>query len=287
MTAVGTSDVLRTPRFGRRRARGRSPYTVFLIVLCGALVLTALLGPLLAPYPPDATNILAASLPPSLAHPLGTDSLGRDLLSRLLWGAQISYAAAALIVVISIVLGIVIALVSSWFGGVVDATASGVLNVFIAIPGMLVAIIAVTILGPGFWAPVLAMAFASAPYAARILRGTAQQERHKAYVEALGLSGISTLRINGHILRGVSPIILAQTTFGFGVALLEFGALSFVGLGIQPPTAEWGAMVIAGRTEMLAGDPQQTLSAGAMIVISVVAFTLLGERLQATLGVGR
>jgi len=284
MSSVGTTQALRVPRFGRRRLGRRSFYTVFLLALCAVLLLVALLGPFLAPYAPDAADILAANQGPSTAHLIGTDSLGRDVLSRLLWGAQLSYAAAALIVVISIILGTSIALTSAWFGGAVDAASAGVLNVFIAIPGMLVAIIAVTILGPGFWAPVVAMALASAPYAARVLRSTAIQERHKAYIEALALSGVSTARINGHILRGISPIVLAQTTFGFGVALLEFGALSFVGLGVQPPTAEWGAMVIAGRTEMLAGNPQQTTAAGVMIVISVVAFSLLGERLQRTLG---
>lgn len=287
MTVGGITSALRLPRLGRKRLRMADPYTMVLVTLCGLLLLIALLGPLIAPYPPDVTDILAANQPPSAGHLLGTDSLGRDILSRILWGAQISYSAAALIVLISIVLGTAVTLVSSWFGGAVDTATSGVLNVAIAVPSMLVAIITVTVLGAGFWAPVLAMAFASAPYVARVLRGTAHQERGKPYVEALALSGVSGPRINGHILRGISPIVLAQATFGFGVALLEFGALSFVGLGIQAPTAEWGAMVIAGRTELLAGNPQQTVAAGSMIVISVVAFTLLGERVQRSLGVGR
>ncbi|MEV4737508.1 ABC transporter permease [Microbacterium sp. LWO14-1.2] len=287
MTLAGITSALRIPRWSRTRLRALDPYTIFLIVLCGALIVMAVIGPLVAPYAPESTDLLAANQGPSPAHLLGTDSLGRDLLSRILWGAQISYAAALLIVCISVIIGTFLALLASWYGGFVDSATSSVLNVFIAIPGMIVAIIAVTVLGAGFWAPVLAMAFASSPYVARVIRGTALQERHRPYVEALALSGVSTVRINAHILRGVMPIVLAQATFGFSVALLEFGALSFVGLGVQPPTAEWGAMVIAGRTELLAGNPQQTTAAGVMIVLTVISFTLLGERLQRMLGASR
>jgi peptide/nickel transport system permease protein len=249
-----------------------------------ALLSVAILGPWIAPYPPDATDILAANQSPSPAHVLGTDSLGRDIFSRLLWGARISYAAAALIVVFSMLSGCALAVLSAWFGGAVDAGVGGTLNVMIAVPGILVALIAVTILGTGFWAPVIAMSIASAPYVARIIRSSALVERRKPYIEALTLSGVSSARINMHIVRGLSSLILAQATFSFGVALLEFGALSFIGLGIQAPTAEWGAMVVAGRSELLSGNMQQTFAAGAMIVISVVAFTLLGDRLARVVG---
>lgn len=268
----------------RPRRRVRDPYLLILMLVCAVLVILAIIGPWIAPYPPDATDILAANQGPSAAHLLGTDSLGRDILSRLLWGARVSYSAAALIVVFSMLAGCAIALLSAWFGGPVNLGVGGALNVMIAVPGILVALIAVTVLGTGFWAPVVAMSIASAPYVARLIRSSALVERRKPYIEALSISGISAARINIHIFRGLSTLILAQTTFGFGVALLEFGALSFIGLGIQAPTAEWGAMVVAGRSELLAGNMQQTLAAGAMIVISVVAFTLLGERMGRVLG---
>lgn len=281
---VTTPSTPRTPALTRSWVRVSDPYLLVLILVCATLLGIAILGPWLAPYPPDATDILAANQGPSPTHILGTDSLGRDIFSRLLWGARVSYAAAALIVVFSMVIGCAIALLSAWFGGPVDAGVGGALNVMIAVPGILVALIAVTILGTGFWAPVVAMSIASAPYVARIIRSSAVVERRKPYIEALTLSGVSSARINVHIVRGLSALILAQATFSFGVALLEFGALSFIGLGIQAPTAEWGAMVVAGRSELLSGNMQQTFAAGAMIVISVVAFTLLGDRLARVVG---
>lgn len=277
-TAVVTSPPTRSLR------RVRDPYLLALILVCAVLVILAIIGPWIAPYPPNATDVLAANQAPSPAHPMGTDSLGRDILSRLLWGARVSYSAAALIVVFSMLAGCAIALLSAWFGGPVNLGVGGALNVMIAVPGILVALIAVTVLGTGFWAPVIAMSIASAPYVARLIRSSALVERRKPYIEALSISGVSAVRINVHILRGLSTLILAQATFGFGVALLEFGALSFIGLGIQAPTAEWGAMVVAGRSELLAGNMQQTFAAGAMIVLSVVAFTLLGERMGRVLG---
>lgn len=280
MTVKGMTAVLRVPRFGDGRIANRDPYTALLVALASVLVGLALLGPVIAPYSPSATNVLEANVAPSLSHIMGTDSLGRDIFSRILWGARVSFAAALVIVAISLTLGTTIALFSAWIGGRFDLITNGFLNAALSVPGILVAIIAVTVLGAGFLAPVLAMAFASAPYVARVLRSVALQERSKPYIEALILSGIAPLRINLHVIRGILPIILAQATFGFGVALLEFGAMSFLGLGVQPPTAEWGAMVVAGRNELLAGHMQQTLCAGAMIVISVLVFSLLGERLM-------
>lgn len=276
------TSVLRLTQFqtSERSAKSRDIYTLVLLIVALGLIAMALFGPILAPYPPNQTDVLSANLGPSLQHLFGTDSLGRDIFSRILWGAQVSYSAALLIVLISIALGAIIAIASAWFGGRTDLAISGFLNVAIAVPAILVSIIAVTVIGSGFWAPVLAMAFASSPYVARVLRSAALQERNRSYVEALVISGVSPFRINLHILRGISPILLAQTTFGFGMGLLEFGGLSFLGLGVQAPTAEWGAMVIAGRSELLAGNFQQTFSAGFMIVVSVVVFTLLGERLS-------
>ena len=159
------------------------------------------------------------------------------------------------------------------------------LNVLFAIPGILIAVLAVAVFGSGFWSPVIALSIVYIPYVARIVRSAAVQERSRAYVEAAQLAGISSLRINVfHILRNVMPIVLAQATFGFGAALIDFGAISFLGLGVQAPQAEWGLMVSEGRSEILNGDLQVSLSAGIAIVITVVAFNVLGERLTSRMG---
>ncbi|GAB3616604.1 ABC transporter permease [Okibacterium endophyticum] len=272
----------------RSRLRMRDPLFVAVLAVCSALALIAAIGPYIAPYPPAQTDILASGEGPSAAHWLGTDSLGRDVLSRLLVGARLSFAGPGLVVLVSTTLGTALALAGAWFGGWFDSLLNKVLNVLFAIPGILVAVLAVAVFGVGFWAPVLALSLVYVPYIARVVRSAAIQERHKAYVEACELAGLSARRITSrHILGNVFPIVLAQATFGFGAALMDFGAISFLGLGVQPPAAEWGLMVSDGRSELLEGSFQQSVSAGLMIVITVVAFNMLGERISTRLGAAR
>lgn len=274
----------------RPRPRGTSvgPALTGLTVLCAALVLLAIVGPYIAPYPPDQTDILATSQSASPAHWLGTDSLGRDVLSRLLVGARLTFTAAFVITFVSTVLGSFLALYAAWEGGWVDSFLNKVLNVMFAIPGILIALLAVAVFGKGFWPPVIALALVYVPYFARIVRSAAIRERGRAYVEAGELAGLSAWRINlFHIFRNVLPLVLAQATFSFASSLVEFGAISFLGLGVQPPDAEWGLMVAEGRSELLAGNPQVSLSAGIMIVVTVVAFNLLGERISTRMAVTR
>jgi peptide/nickel transport system permease protein len=258
------------------------------LIVCSLLVLIAAFGPAVAPFDPDDTDILNSSSGPTASHLLGTDSLGRDILSRILHGARLSFLGPLIIVVISTTLGTVIALGAAWKGGMFEQAVDKVLSVMFAVPGILVAVIAVASFGAGFWAPVLALALVYIPYVARVVKSAALQERRRAYVEAFQLAGISAFRISvRHILRNVQPIILAQATINFGSSLIEFGALSFLGLGIPAPAPEWGAMVSAGRSELLSGHVEQTLAAGTMIVITVVAFNLLGDRISRRLGVSR
>ncbi len=283
-----TTLTVRTPALSLRRLRTIDPLLAVLVVVCGLLALLAAFGPFLTPYPPDQTDVLAASQGPSAQHLLGTDALGRDIVSRLMAGASLSFAGPLLIVSVSIVAGTALALVSAWHGGATDGLISRALNVVFAVPGILVAVIAVAIFGTGFWAPVLALSVVYIPYVARVVRAAAVEERKRAYIESLQLAGVSAMRINiAHILPNVSPIILAQATFGIGASLIDFGAISFLGLGVQPPVAEWGLMVAEGRSEMLEGAVQQSLSAGVLIVITVVAFNMLGERLTHHFGAAR
>jgi len=272
---------IRLPRqLGRNRWwQGDIFFTLSIAVLI-LVVATAVAGPLVAPYPPNLTDVLAANQSPSLAHLMGTDSLGRDVFSRLLHGARLSLLAPAIVVALSTTLGVTVALLAAWLGGWFEALVDRALNVVFAVPGLLVAIIAVAVFGPGFWPPVLALSLVYTPYVARVVKSAARQERRRPYVESLRLSGLSALQINvRHILRNIQPIVLAQATIGMGSALIEFGGLSFIGLGITAPTAEWGAMVGAGRSELLSGNLNQTIAAGTAIVLTVVAFNLLGDRI--------
>lgn len=262
--------------------------TVLVGALCTALVLLALVGPSLAPYSPEQTDILAASQGPSAQHLLGTDALGRDILSRLLTGARLSFAGPGLIVVVSTSVGAALAIVSAWHGGLIDKAMNRVLDIMFAVPGILVAVLAAAVFGSGFWAPVVSLSVVYIPYVARVVRSAAVRERHLPYVEACQLAGMRPFRIcSRHILRNVAPIALAQATIAFASALMDFAAISFLGLGVQPPASEWGLMVSDGRSELLDGAPMQSLSAGVMIVLTVVAFNVLGERVSRKIGGNR
>jgi peptide/nickel transport system permease protein len=259
--------------------------TLVVGTICSLLVVLAVLGPFLAPYPAAQTDILAASQGPTAQHLLGTDALGRDILSRLLHGARLSFAGPGLIVVVSTTLGTAIAIASSWRGGLVDKVITRVLDVMFAIPGILVAVLAAAVFGAGFWAPVVALSIVYVPYVARVVRSAAVRERRLPYVEACQLAGMNPLRIcSRHILRNVAPLALAQATIAFAGALMDFAAVSFLGLGVQPPSAEWGLMVSDGRSELLDGAPQQSIAAGVMVVLTVVAFNVLGERVSRSFG---
>ena len=266
---------------GKRNIRLPETLLVAIGIICLAIFVLAIIGPYIAPFGPDDTDILASGEGPSWAHWLGTDSLGRDILSRLLVGARLSVAGASMIVAVSTLLGVGLALASAWRGGIFDSTLTGALNILFAIPGLLIAIILSALIGAGFWAPVIALSVVYVPYIARVIRSAALQERQRAYVEACQIAGLSAWRINlRHIAPNIASIILAQATFTFGSALIDFGAISFLGLGVQPPQAEWGLMVSEGRSELLEGNYQLSLSAGLVIVITVIAFNVLGERIS-------
>lgn len=263
-----------------RRLRSADLVLVAAATVCVLLVLVALAAPLLAPYDPAQTDVLAAGQGPSAQHWLGTDSLGRDIYSRLLYGARLSLLGPALVVAFSTLAGTALAIASVWHGGWFDRAVTRLSDVLFAFPGLLFAVLAVALFGSGLTAPVTALAIAYTPYLTRIVRSVAQKERHLPYVEALTLAGLSGWRIcTRHLLPNLLPVIRAQAVISFGTALVELGAISFVGLGVQPPTTDWGLMIADGRTALLNGQPQAALAAGLMIIITVVAFNLLGERL--------
>jgi peptide/nickel transport system permease protein len=280
--------VLEAARERRRRLSSNNVLVIGCWVVIAVAVLLAAFGPLLAPHDPNAASLGNAYVGPGPGHPLGYDSQGRDLLSRLLTGARTSMAGPFLVVAMSMIAGSVLAVAAAWAGRWVDATISTVLDILFAFPAILLAVLAAAVFGAGLTAPTLALAIAYTPYIARVLRGAALRERARDYVAACEVQGLSAVAICArHLVPNLMPLIVAQATLTFGYAMVDFAAISFIGLGVQPPTADWGVMVASGQSGVLQGYPLESLTAGLCIVVVVVAVNLLGERLAADEGEGR
>jgi peptide/nickel transport system permease protein len=272
--------VIETVRRRRRRVAGNDTVAIACMVILAIAVLLALLGPLLAPHDPDASSFANAYVGPASGHPLGFDSQGRDLLSRLLVGARTSMLGPLLVVGISMVAGAAAAVIAAWRGGWTDSVISTCMDVLFAFPAILLAILAAAVFGAGLVAPTVALAIAYTPYIARVLRSAALRERSREYIAACEVQGLPAVAICArHLLPNLLGLITAQATLLFGYAMVDFAAISYIGLGIQPPQADWGVMVSTGQSGVLQGYPAESLSAGLGIVVVVVAVNLLGERL--------
>jgi ABC-type dipeptide/oligopeptide/nickel transport system permease subunit len=246
-----------------RRAAGWDPLVVVAAVVIGLIVLLAVFGPLLSPYDPNQLYVGPVSSRPSLAHLMGTDDLGRDILSRVLAGGAASVFAPFAVVVLSTVLGSTVGIASAWFGGWVDAVLTRVIEVIFAIPGLVLAILAVAMFGKGLTAPVIALSIAYLPIASRLVRAGARAELGKPYMAAL------------------LPAILAQATIGFGYAMLDLAAISFLGLGAPPPSSDWGVMIASGQPSLLTGAPEQSVFPALLVVLTVLSVNIVGARLIA------
>ncbi len=242
--------------------------------------IAAVFGPLLAPFNPDLPNLSLAWVGPVGGHLLGYDFQGRDVLSRLLAGAQSSMLGPLAVVILSMAAGAVLAVVAAWRRGAADAVISSGLDILFAFPGILLAVLATAIFGAGLTAAAIALSIAYMPYVARVLRGVALRERGQPYVAALEVQGSSATTIClRHIIPNMLPLIVAQATIMFGWAMVDLAAISFLGLGVQPPAPNWGVMISENQTGILQGYPLPALSAGVCIVAVVIAFNILGERL--------
>ncbi|WP_415953404.1 ABC transporter permease [Streptomyces sp. KLOTTS4A1] len=280
MTTTLAPAVHRRPGLRGLRLFGQGPLFAVSVAVLAVLVLVAVLAPLLSPYDPEALDLSASLVGTSGEHLLGTDQSGRDILSRLLHGARTGLLGPLLVVGASTLLGTVIGVVAAWRGGWADAVLSRSMDLVFAIPGLLLAILLVSVTGPGMTAPVIAMAVAYTPYAGRLVRGLARQEKARPYVEAYRVQGWSGWTVClRHLLPNIAPTVLAQSAINFGYALMDLAALSFLGFGVQPPAADWGAMINEGQGAVLQGAMLPALAPSVCIVLAVVAFGIVGEGL--------
>ncbi|MGW2767558.1 ABC transporter permease [Streptomyces sp. NPDC001275] len=277
-TAVPVTELRRRPGLRRLRVLGQGPLFTAAVLLLGVLVAVAVFAPLLAPYDLDALDLPATLAGSSTDHLLGADQSGRDVLSRLLYGARSGLLGPLLVVGLSTLLGILVGVVAAWRGGWVDAVLSRSMDLVFSFPGLLVAIMFVAVTGPGMTAPVVAMAVAYTPYVGRLVRSIARQEKARPYIESYLVQGWSgwTICVR-HLLPNIAPTVLAQSAINFGYALMDLAALSFLGFGVQPPTADWGAMINEGEGALLQGAMLPALAPSVCIVLAVVAFSIVGE----------
>ena len=239
----------------------------------------ALFGPLLAPDDPSLPNLSLAGVGPVGGHLFGYDFEGRDVASRLLAGAQTSML-GPLRRRDQRARGHADRGTAAWRRGASDAAISSGLNILFAFPGILLALLATAVFGAGLPVAVLALSIAYLPYVTSVLRGAALRERNQPYAAALEVQGSSATSIClRHLIPNIAPLILAQATILFGYAMVDLAAISFLGLGVQPPTANWGVMISENQVGILQGNPQPALAASVCIVAVVIAVNVLGERL--------
>ena len=252
-------------------------------IVATAIVLIALLAPLLAPYPADAvsaTHPLSVLLPPSMSHWFGTDQVGRDILSRVLYGARVSPLIAVFVILISCVIGIPLGLAAGYFGGVIDEVIMRVTDVFLAFPALLLALAFAAVLPPSLTSTTLAIAIAWWPWYTRLLRGQAASVAGRPYVESCRTLGISRRRIIfRHILPNAVTPLIVEISLDVGGVILTAAALSFLGLGAQDPTPDWGLMVSEGQSYFMTQWWLVTFP-GLAILITALAFNLLGDGLR-------
>jgi dipeptide transport system permease protein len=256
------------------------------LVIVIAVLSMAAFANVLALYPPDLTNNAVFLKPPawqaggSWAYPLGTDAIGRDILSRLIYGARLSLLIGIAVVAIAIVVGIALGLVAGFFRGVVEIAIMRLMDIILTLPSLLLAIVIVAILGPGLMNAMLAVVVVVLPHYVRITRAAVITETSKDYVTAARASGATKLRLMfSEVLPNCAAPLIVQASLGVSTAILDAAALGFLGLGAQPPASEWGTMLADAREFVLRAWWVVTFP-GLMILLTVLAFNLLGDGLR-------
>ena len=250
--------------------------TAILLLLTAA----ALFAPVIAPYDPLGQNLDQDLIPHSSEHWLGTDKLGRDILSRIIYGGRISLLVGITTVALSLAIGVVIGSLSGYFGGWIDQMLMRLVDILMAFPGILLAIAFTAVLGPGLDHVILALCLIGWTSYARLVRGEILSLRERDFIQAARSLGCRPKRIIlRHLLPNLLPPLLIQSTFGLAAAIVAEGSLSFLGLGVEPPTPSWGAMLNDGRQFLLVA-PHLTTYPGLGLMISVLALNLIGDALQ-------
>jgi peptide/nickel transport system permease protein len=258
----------------------RQPLVVVAAAVVLAFVAIALAAPALAPFNPNTPNFAAVRKAPSPTHWLGTDEVGRDVLSRVVWGARASLLAGVIPVIIAVTLSIPVGLVSGYLGGWVDGVIMRIIDAMLAIPFLIVAIALAAFLGPSLGNAMIAIGIAALPTFVRLARGTALALRTEDYVEAARALGCSSRRITArHILPNMLPPLFIQSSLTVAAAIIAEASLSFLGLGQQPPAPSWGSMLNAAQ-RYLSQAPWMALYPGLMISLVVVALNIVGDGLR-------
>jgi peptide/nickel transport system permease protein len=288
MVDVSRAQVVQIPRETIARPRQIpafliSPLTVIGLVLILFFALCALLAPVLAPMDPTDQMLSLRLTPPSPGHWLGMDQLGRDVLSRLLFGARISLMVGLVVVFSAGIVGTVVGLIAGYAGGIVDEALMRLTDVFLAFPPLILAMAIAGALGPNLNNAMIAIAVVTWPVYARLVRGQVLALREREFVEAARGIGASTPRILlRHLLPNTLAPILVQASFDMGGAILAAAGLSFIGFGARPPTPEWGVMISEG-TKFFSTQPWLSFFPGLAILLTVTAFNLIGDGLRDTL----
>ena len=264
-----------------RHVLSDNPVTLTATLLFALFILTALVGPALVPYDPLATNAGAALQPPSAAHWFGTDAVGRDIFSRTVVATRLDLGIAVAAVGLSFVVGLPLGLAAGFFGGWWDAAVTRLSDTIMAFPLFVLAMGIVAALGNTVGNIVLATAIINLPFYVRVARAETNVRRNAGFVEAARLSGNSDLRILAvHLFPNILPPAMVQVSLNLGWAILNAAGLSFIGLGVRPPTPEWGILVAEGAQFIVSGEWWVSFFPGAVLMLAVFSFNLLGDALR-------
>lgn len=280
------TDATLIPTRSRSRAwqsLRRNPSFVVGVVIILPIILLALLAPVLPIADPNATSWTAIRLPPSSAHWLGTDEIGRDILSRMIWGARASLLAGVISVAIAVVTGVPLGLLAGYFGGWVDMVISRMTEALLAMPFLIMAIALAAFLGPSLTNAMIAIGLSAMPIIIRLTRGQVLAVKAEDYVEGARAVGLNHVEIMGrYILPNIVPPIIVQSTLTIATAIIAEASLSFLGLGQQAPAPSWGSMLNTAKN-FLSQAPTYALFPGLAIFLVVVGFNLLGDGLREAL----
>ncbi|MEO1292291.1 MAG: ABC transporter permease [Pseudomonadota bacterium] len=264
-----------------RYTLAENPLTLFALVLFIILIVSAVLGEAIAPYDPFATDSARALQPPSWSHPFGTDNLGRDVLSRVIVAARIDLGIAVSAVALSFSIGLLLGAYAGYFGGWTDRIVGRAVDAIMAFPLFVLAMGIVSALGNTVWNIVLATAIINLPFYIRFARAEINARRDAGFAEAARLAGNGPFRVlHRHLIPNILPPMMVQVSLNMGWAILNAAGLSFIGLGVRPPTPEWGIMVSEGANYIFSGEWWIFFFPGIALVLSVFCFNLLGDGLR-------